>query len=273
MAHKKAGGSSRNGRDSRRQAARRQALRRREGPGGQHPRPPARHQDERRRECRRRPRPHAVRHRRRQRVSSARAGRQGRGERAPGAGRSPPNSRSRPIGLRRGNGSPFPLFVFGPQPMKFLDQAKIYLRSGNGGAGCVGLPPREVHRVRRPGRRRRRQAAATSIVECVDGLNTLIDYRYAQHFRAENGHHGSGSQRTGGAGKDVVLQPAARHPDLRRGQRDPAGRPRPRSASGSCCSRAATAASATCTTRPRPTARRAAPTRAGRARSAGSGCG
>ena len=44
------------------------------------------------------------------------------------------------------------------------------------------------------------------VLECVDGLNTLIDYRYAQHFRAETGHQGSGQQRTGGAGKDVVLR-------------------------------------------------------------------
>ena len=44
------------------------------------------------------------------------------------------------------------------------------------------------------------------ILECVDGLNTLIDYRYTQHFKAETGHHGMGSQRTGGAGKDVVLR-------------------------------------------------------------------
>mgnify|MGYP003346792054 FL=1 len=44
------------------------------------------------------------------------------------------------------------------------------------------------------------------IAECVDGLNTLIDYRYAQHFKAETGHQGSGSQRTGGKGKDIVLR-------------------------------------------------------------------
>ena len=45
-----------------------------------------------------------------------------------------------------------------------------------------------------------------AIAECVDGLNTLIDYRYAQHFKAETGHQGSGSQRTGGKGKDIVLR-------------------------------------------------------------------
>jgi GTP-binding protein len=44
------------------------------------------------------------------------------------------------------------------------------------------------------------------VLECVDGLNTLIDYRYAQHFKGETGHHGMGAQRTGAAGKDVVLR-------------------------------------------------------------------
>jgi GTPase len=89
--------------------------------------------------------------------------------------------------------------------MKFLDQAKIYLRSGNGGAGCVGFRREKFIEFGGPdggdgGR------GGDVILECVDGLNTLIDYRYAQHFKAETGHHGMGSQRTGGAGKDVVLR-------------------------------------------------------------------
>ena len=89
--------------------------------------------------------------------------------------------------------------------MKFLDQAKIYIRSGNGGNGCVGFRREKFIEFGGPdggdgGR------GGDVIVECVDGLNTLIDYRYAQHFRAETGHQGSGSQRTGGKGKDVVLR-------------------------------------------------------------------
>jgi GTP-binding protein len=89
--------------------------------------------------------------------------------------------------------------------MKFLDQAKIYLRSGNGGNGCVGFRREKFIEFGGPdggdgGR------GGDVIVECVDGLNTLIDYRYAQHFRAETGHQGSGSQRTGGKGKDTVLR-------------------------------------------------------------------
>src|SRR5947199_5183414 len=89
--------------------------------------------------------------------------------------------------------------------MKFLDQAKVYIRSGNGGAGCAGFRREKFIEFGGPdggdgGR------GGDVIAECVDGLNTLIDYRYAQHFRAETGHHGMGSQRTGGKGKDVVLR-------------------------------------------------------------------
>ena len=89
--------------------------------------------------------------------------------------------------------------------MKFLDQAKIYIRSGNGGAGCLGFRREKFIEFGGPdggdgGR------GGDVIAECVDGLNTLIDYRYAQHFKAETGHHGQGSQRTGGSGKDIVLR-------------------------------------------------------------------
>ncbi|HTE81208.1 MAG TPA: GTPase ObgE [Reyranella sp.] len=89
--------------------------------------------------------------------------------------------------------------------MKFLDQAKIYLRSGNGGNGCVGFRREKFIEFGGPdggdgGR------GGDVILECVDGLNTLIDYRYAQHFRAETGHQGSGQQRTGGKGQDIVLR-------------------------------------------------------------------
>ena len=89
--------------------------------------------------------------------------------------------------------------------MKFLDQAKIYVRSGNGGAGSASFRREKFIEYGGPdggdgGR------GGNVVLECVDGLNTLIDYRYAQHFKAETGHHGMGAQRTGGAGKDVVLR-------------------------------------------------------------------
>src|ERR1044072_6561904 len=90
--------------------------------------------------------------------------------------------------------------------MKFLDQAKIYIRSGDGGAGAVAFRREKFIEFGGPdggdgGR------GGDVIAECVDGLNTLIDYRYAQHFKAETGHHGMGRQRTGGKGKDVTLRP------------------------------------------------------------------
>ena len=89
--------------------------------------------------------------------------------------------------------------------MKFLDQAKIYIRSGNGGAGSAGFRREKFIEFGGPdggdgGR------GGDVVLECVDGLNTLIDYRYAQHFKGETGHHGMGAQRTGGKGKDVVLR-------------------------------------------------------------------
>ena len=89
--------------------------------------------------------------------------------------------------------------------MKFLDQAKIYIRSGNGGAGSGSFRREKFIEYGGPdggdgGR------GGDVVLECVDGLNTLIDYRYAQHFKGDVGHHGMGAQRTGGKGKDVVLR-------------------------------------------------------------------
>ncbi|HTG22458.1 MAG TPA: GTPase ObgE, partial [Reyranella sp.] len=89
--------------------------------------------------------------------------------------------------------------------MKFLDQAKIYVRSGNGGAGSAGFRREKFIEFGGPDGGDGGKGGDV-ILECVDGLNTLIDYRYSQHFKAETGHHGMGSQRTGGAGKDVVLR-------------------------------------------------------------------
>ena len=88
--------------------------------------------------------------------------------------------------------------------MKFLDQAKIYVESGNGGAGCVSFRrERNIPRGGPDGGNGGR--GGDVIVEAVDGLNTLIDYRYRQHFRAKGGQHGQGRQRSGGAGAPAVL--------------------------------------------------------------------
>src|SRR5215813_10218395 len=89
--------------------------------------------------------------------------------------------------------------------MKFLDQAKVYIRSGDGGAGCVSFRREKFIEFGGPnggdgGR------GGDVIAECVDGLNTLIDYRYQQHFKAKTGGHGMGKNRSGAAGADVVLK-------------------------------------------------------------------
>lgn len=89
--------------------------------------------------------------------------------------------------------------------MKFLDQAKIHVRSGNGGAGCVSFRREKFIEFGGPdggdgGR------GGDVVVECVDGLNTLIDYRFQQHFRAKTGMHGMGKNRSGANGADIVLK-------------------------------------------------------------------
>jgi GTP-binding protein len=89
--------------------------------------------------------------------------------------------------------------------MKFLDQAKIYVRSGDGGAGAVSFRREKFIEFGGPdggdgGR------GGDVIIEAVPNLNTLIDYRYQQHFKAEKGHHGMGANRSGAAGKSVVLR-------------------------------------------------------------------
>ncbi|MFM8607063.1 MAG: GTPase ObgE [Hyphomicrobiales bacterium] len=89
--------------------------------------------------------------------------------------------------------------------MKFLDQAKVYIRSGDGGAGSVSFRREKFIEFGGPdggdgGR------GGDVRVECVEGLNTLIDYRYQQHFKARPGGHGMGKNRAGGKGADIVLK-------------------------------------------------------------------
>jgi GTPase len=89
--------------------------------------------------------------------------------------------------------------------MKFLDQAKIYIRSGDGGAGCIGFRREKFIEFGGPdggdgGR------GGDVWVECVGNLNTLIDYRYQQHFKAKNGTPGMGQNRAGANGDDVVIK-------------------------------------------------------------------
>lgn len=89
--------------------------------------------------------------------------------------------------------------------MKFLDQAKIYVRSGDGGAGSVSFRREKYVEFGGPDGGDGGKGGDV-IVECVDGLNTLIDYRYRQHFKGKTGTHGMGQNRTGPHGDDAVLQ-------------------------------------------------------------------
>jgi GTP-binding protein len=89
--------------------------------------------------------------------------------------------------------------------MKFLDEAKVYIRSGDGGNGAVAFRREKYIEFGGPsggngGR------GGDIIVEAVDGLNTLIDYRYQQHFKAQKGAHGMGKDRHGAGGKDLTLK-------------------------------------------------------------------
>ncbi|MHB1111307.1 MAG: GTPase ObgE [Devosia sp.] len=89
--------------------------------------------------------------------------------------------------------------------MKFLDQAKVYVRAGDGGAGAVSFLREKFVEFGGPNGGNGGRGGDV-VVECVDGLNTLIDYRYQQHFKASTGTHGMGKDRSGANGRDAVLR-------------------------------------------------------------------
>ncbi len=89
--------------------------------------------------------------------------------------------------------------------MKFLDEAKIFVKSGDGGAGCVSFRREKFIEFGGPDGGDGGDGGAI-YAEAVANLNTLIDYRYQQHFKAERGNHGQGACRTGAKGKDIVLK-------------------------------------------------------------------
>ena len=89
--------------------------------------------------------------------------------------------------------------------MKFLDLAKIYIRSGSGGAGSVSFRREKFVEYGGPDGGNGGNGGSV-ILECVEGLNTLIDFRYKQHFFAKNGASGMGKQRTGARGQDTILR-------------------------------------------------------------------
>jgi GTP-binding protein len=89
--------------------------------------------------------------------------------------------------------------------MKFLDQAKIYLRSGDGGDGVVAFRREKFMEFGGPvggdgGK------GGDIVLEAVQALNTLIDFRYTQHFRARKGGNGAGSDRTGAGAPNIVIK-------------------------------------------------------------------
>src|SRR5438128_8633787 len=89
--------------------------------------------------------------------------------------------------------------------MKFLDEAKVYVRSGAGGNGCVSFRREKFIEFGGPNGGDGGKGGDV-IVQAVDGLNTLIDYRYQQHFKAKNGGGGMGKDRHGASGDDIVLK-------------------------------------------------------------------
>src|SRR3954463_12486570 len=89
--------------------------------------------------------------------------------------------------------------------MHFLDQAKIFIRSGAGGPGAVSFRREKFVEFGGPDGGDGGKGGDV-IFEAVPGLNTLIDFRYTQHFRAPRGKGGAGANRTGAGGGDLVVK-------------------------------------------------------------------
>src|SRR5258708_6165585 len=89
--------------------------------------------------------------------------------------------------------------------MKFLDEAKVYIRSGDGGNGCVSFRREKFIEFGGPNGGDGGKGGDV-VALAVDGLNTLIDYRYQQHFKAKPGRGGMGKDRHGAGGDDMVMK-------------------------------------------------------------------
>ena len=89
--------------------------------------------------------------------------------------------------------------------MKFLDEAKVYIQSGAGGNGCVSFRREKFIEFGGPNGGNGGRGGDV-VIEAVDGLNTLIDYRYQQHFKAQRGGNGMGKDRHGANGADIALK-------------------------------------------------------------------
>lgn len=89
--------------------------------------------------------------------------------------------------------------------MKFLDQAKIFIQSGNGGSGCVSFRHEKYIEFGGPNGGDGGKGGSVYI-EAVPNLNTLIDFRYHQHFKAPKGQNGMGSEKNGSKGSDLIIK-------------------------------------------------------------------
>lgn len=89
--------------------------------------------------------------------------------------------------------------------MQFLDEVKIYIKSGDGGAGCSSFRREKFISHGGPDGGNGGKGGSV-ILECVDNLNTLIDFRYLQHFKAQNGTTGAGQNRHGASGEDLIIK-------------------------------------------------------------------
>jgi len=89
--------------------------------------------------------------------------------------------------------------------MQFLDQAKVFVRAGDGGNGCVSFRREKFIEFGGPDGGDGGKGGDV-VLECVANLNTLLDYRYQQHYKAKKGGHGMGQNRSGAGGADVVLK-------------------------------------------------------------------
>src|SRR6185437_4503291 len=150
--------------------------------------------------------------------------------------------------------------------MKFLDQAKVYVKSGDGGPGSLSFRREKFIEFGGPdggngGR------GGDVVIETAENLNTLIDFRFQQHFTAQNGRGGAGKNRTGADGAPAVLRvpPGTEVLDE---DNETVLMDLTRAGERRVLLKGGDGASATRTTRARPTRRRAAPTRAGPARNA-----
>src|ERR671920_1518487 len=119
--------------------------------------------------------------------------------------RRPSNTPNRCCALVRGPLGPRLHFQGSIPPMKFLDEAKVWVKAGDGGDGVIAFRREKYIEFGGPDGGNGGKGGDVAL-EAVEGLNTLIDYRYAQHFKARKGGNGAGSDRAGAGSDEVVLK-------------------------------------------------------------------